>query len=139
MFIDGEYRVGRCTAVLLHETNEGCQPSVMPLDCVTTNYRLLLRPHRKKYEPASLPARYIRGIYMMQRGKHKCIALLLLTDHWLYLILQTGKLDELYNHLLAMRPPPRYQFDKSLARRDIERLITFFGRAPLPDVTPEGS
>jgi hypothetical protein len=133
MFIDEEHAVERCTAVLLQDTAEGWAPSVMQLDCVATNYRLLLRPHRKKYAPASLPARYIQGIYMMQRGIHKCIALLLVTDHWLYITVATGDPNKLYKSLLAMRTPPRYRFNGAIARQDIERLITFFGREPLPE------
>lgn len=135
MFIEGEYAVRRYTASILQQVGQRWEPFMMQLDCVTTNYRLLLRPLRKRYDPASLPARYIHGIYPMQRGHHRCLALSLLDDHWLYLLLATGSLDHLYEDLMNMRTPPRYRFDSTIAKRDIQRLITFFDRGPLPQPT----
>ena len=109
-------------------------PAVMQLDAMVTNYRLLLRPFRKKYAPASLPARYIKSAEMTVQDKYHCVSLKLITDHALYMMLSTGKLDDLYDDLRAMKsPPPKFQFDDSVAKNDIERLITFFGKQPLQD------
>ena len=47
-------------------------------------------------------------------------------------LLSTGKLDDLHDDLKAMKaPPPKFSFDEKVAKHDIERLITFFGREPL--------
>jgi hypothetical protein len=135
MLIEGERRLGRYTVVLLQQTNnDKWQPSVMQLDATVTNYRLLLRPFRKKYAPACLPSHYIKSVEMTVKGHHHCVELHLITNHYICAMLSTGKLDDLYHDLSAMKqPPPRFAFDDKIARKDIERLITFFGREPLPE------
>lgn len=135
IFVDGERALGRYTVVLLNQVSNGhWVPATMQLDAMVTNYRLLLRPFRKKYAPASLPARYVKSAEMTTQDKHHCIALTLITDHILYIMLSTGKLDNLQDDLNAMKsPPPKFHFDDSVAKQDIERLITFFGKQPLQD------
>lgn len=134
IFVDGERALGRYTIVLLNDMNGRWMPAIMQLDAMVTNYRLLLRPFRKKYAPASLPARYIKSAEMTLQDKYHCVGLQLITDHALYVMLSTGKLDDLYDDLRAMKsPPPKFQFDDSVAKNDIERLITFFGKQPLQD------
>lgn len=125
--IDGERRLGRYTVVLLQQTSSGWLPSVLQLDALVTNYRLLLRPHRRKYEPASLPAEYIRSIAITRHARFHVLAIELMTEHLLYLMMSSGKLDDLYDDMHAMlAPPPRFKWDEGVARRDIERLINFF-------------
>jgi hypothetical protein len=138
MLVEGERLLGRYTVVLLQQSSNGnWQTSPMQLDAVVTNYRLLLRPHRKKYTPACLPSHYIKSVELTVKGNHHCVALHLITNHYLCAMLSTGKLDNLYHDLSAMKqPPPRFAFDDKVARKDIERLITFFGREPLPEPPP---
>lgn len=138
LLIEDERILGRYTVALLQETHPGeWSPLPMPMDAITTNFRLILRPLRKKYRPASLPARYLRSCYMMLQGNYRCIGLALSTGDWLYLMLSTGKLDHLHDDLQALKlPPPRFHFDNSVARDDIERLITFFGKSPRPNAMP---
>lgn len=133
IFVAGERRLGRYTVVLLNQTSSGRWiPSVMQLDSIVTNYRLLLRPFRKKYLPASLPAEYIKSTEMTTQGKYHCIKIVLITNHILYIMLGTGKLDDLRDDLNTMKSPaPKFHFDEKVARKDIERLITFFGKQPL--------
>lgn len=133
VFVDGERRLGRYTVVLLNQTSGGrWMPSIMQLDSMVTNYRLLLRPFRKKYRPASLPAEYIKTVEMTRQGHYHCIKLLLITNHILYVMLSTGKLDDLLDDLHAMKSPaPNFHFDDKVAKKDIERLITFFGKQPI--------
>ncbi|GAB5494173.1 MAG: hypothetical protein Phog2KO_43880 [Phototrophicaceae bacterium] len=130
IFVDGERRLGRYTVVLLSQTGTGrWMTSMMQLDSVVTNYRLLLRPFRKKYRPASLPAQYIKSMEMTTQGHYHCIKLLLITEHILYVTLSTGKLDDLYDDLRAMKSPaPKFQFDESIAKKDIQRLVNFFDK-----------
>lgn len=129
-WLDDERTLGRYTVVILHQTNKGhWSPSVMQLDTTVTNFRLVLRPFRKKYHPATIPSRYIKHVELTQAGRYNCVVLKLITGNLLYLMLSTGKLDDLRDDLNAMTtPPPRFQFDETVAKRDIERLITFFGR-----------
>ncbi|MEL6307796.1 MAG: hypothetical protein AAFN11_03275 [Chloroflexota bacterium] len=136
-FEEGEKQLGRYTVVLLNQSKSGrWMPSVMQLDAIVTNYRMLLRPHRKKYRPAWLPAKFIVSTELTRRGNWHCIAMKVRTNHVLYISLSTGKLDDLHDDLHAMRvPPPKYAFDDSVAKQDIERLITFFGRKPLTDTS----
>ena len=136
LFLETERRLGRYTVVILQHASQGWAPSVMQLDAVVTNYRLLLRPFRKKYPPASLPSHYIRGIDLTRQGQYHCVAIELVTSHRLYLSLSTGKLENLHEDLCAMKtPPPRFRFDDKVAMYDIQRLITFFGREPLPSTS----
>jgi len=139
LFVDGERTIGRYTIVLLNQLGNGrWQPAMLQLDAVVTNYRLLLRPFRKKYSPASLPSRYVRNATLTTQDKYHCVELRLITDHVIYMMLSTGKLDDLYDDLKAMKSPPvKFQIDDSLARNDIERLITFFGKQPLTDSSSE--
>ena len=52
VFVDGERRLGRYTVVLLNKTNNGrWMPSIMQLDSMVTNYRLLLRSISQKISP----------------------------------------------------------------------------------------
>ncbi|MDQ7027059.1 MAG: hypothetical protein Q9P01_03455 [Anaerolineae bacterium] len=141
MLVDGERRLGRYTIVLLQQTNSGeWQPALMQLDATVTNYRLLLRPFRKKYTPACLPSHYIKSIQQTVKGKHHCVEMHFITNHFICMMLSTGRLENLYDDLSAMKqPPPRFAFDDKVARKDIERLITYFGREPLPVVAPEST
>lgn len=131
----GERLLGRYTVVLLQHTQAGgWQPSLMQLDAQVTNYRLMLRPMRKKYPPASLPSTVITRLALTRQSRYHCVAVSVNTGHWLYMTLSTGRLEHLYEDLHAMKqPPPRFRFDDRVAKADILRLITFFGRAPLPD------
>lgn len=132
ILIDGEKRIGRYTVVLLTQTKRGTWlPSHMQLDTLVTNYRLMLRPFRKKYAPASLPAKYIASIEITLQDKSHCIDVTFVTQQKIYLMLSTGKLDHLYRDLCTMQSPQRYIFDDTIAKHDIERLITYFGKSPL--------
>lgn len=133
IFVEGERRLGRYTVVILRQLDGDWTPAMLQLDATVTNYRLLLRPHRKKYQPASLPEQYISAIKQTTKGHYHCVELKLTTQHVLYLMLSTGRLDDFYDDLHAMKAPrPQFQFDETVAKQDIERLITFFGREPLP-------
>jgi hypothetical protein len=136
VFVEGERRLGRYTVVILRQSGERWTPAMLQLDATVTNFRLLLRPHRKKYQPASLPEQYITAIEMKRQERYHCIELQLSTNHVLYLMLSTGRLENFYDDLHAMKAPrPHFQFDEKVAKQDIERLITFFGREPLSGET----
>ncbi|MCU0514518.1 MAG: hypothetical protein MUE40_18345 [Anaerolineae bacterium] len=126
-FVDGEKHLGHYTVFILQQSNANWLPAVLPLDAVVTNFRLLLRPTRKKYAPATLPGYYIKHIEMSKRGFYHCVALLLVTGHELYLLPGTGKLENFYDDLCLLKvPPPRFTFDERVASHDIQRLISFF-------------
>jgi hypothetical protein len=127
--IEGERILGRYTVNVLRESAGTWSSTMMPMDATITNYRLMLRPHKKKYEPATLPGTLVRSAHMTHKGAFHCVEVLFVTNHFLYLILSTGKLDNFCEDLAAMKsPPPKFRFDDSVAQHDIERLINFFGR-----------
>ncbi len=130
--VEGEKAIGEYSVFILQRVGEDSwSPAVMPLDALVTNLRLLLRPMKKKYAPATLPARYLRDITLTQKGHNHCVALTLITGHELYLLNGTGKLDALFDDLSLMkvpRPKLQFQFDDKVARADIQRLISFFGK-----------
>lgn len=137
MLVEGERTLGRYTVVILrHDPNQGrWSPSLMQLDTTVTNYRLLLRPFRKKYQPASIPQHYIHEIELAQVDHYHCVMMQLITKHFLYLMLATGKLDDLYNHLRAMTSPLSHlKFVENIPRQDIERLIRFFKEQPVAGI-----
>lgn len=128
--VAGERRLGQYTVELLRQNADGeWSPAMMILDALVTNYRLMLRPHRRKLAPATLPAQYIKDVHLVLRGKYHSLELSLSTGHLLALILSTGHLDHLYDDLRAMKvPQPRFQFDDTIAQQDIERLISYFSQ-----------
>lgn len=136
--VEGEKAIGEYSVFILQRIGEDSWlPAVMPLDALVTNFRLMLRPMKKKYAPATLPAHYLRQITLTQKGRTHCIALMLITGHELYLINGTGKLDELFDDLTLMKVPrPKFQFDDKVARADIQRLISFFGKLSVPQDNP---
>lgn len=132
--VEGEKAIGEYSVFILQRVGEDSwQPAVMALDALVTNFRLLLRPMKKKYAPATLPSHYIRYISLIEKGRNHCVALTLITGHEFYLVNGTGKLNELYEDLNIMKVPrPKFHFDDTVARNDIERLISFFGKLPTP-------
>lgn len=136
--VEGERILGRYTVNVLRESSGTWSSTMIPLDATITNYRMMLRPHKKKYEPATLPGRYVRSVQMTRKGAYHCVEVLFVTNQFLYLILSTGKLDNFYEDLAAMKsPPPKFKFDDTVAQRDIERLISFFGRGAMDDETDD--
>jgi hypothetical protein len=138
--VEGERRLGRYTTVIMQVTQQGeWTPSLMQLDSLVSNYRLFLRPFRKKYVPATIPSHYIQRVLLTKIGRYNAVALELLTSHFLYIMTSTGRLEDFHDDLRAMKaPPPRVRFDERVARADIVRLITFFGQQPHPD-NPDAS
>jgi hypothetical protein len=110
---------------------------MMQLSATVTRYRLLLQPSpfRKRYRPACLPATHIKNVQMVKRGGYHTVAITMPTNHILYLIMSTGKLEDLYNRLASIRLPQRVQFDERVARQDIERLIGYFAGSVLHDAS----
>lgn len=126
-FLKGERRLGRYTVVILQHVNGDWMPALMQLDALISNYRLMLRPFRKKYAPATLPAAYIDTVELTRRSIHHCVGLGLVTGDFLFLLSATGQLEHLYEDLRLMKvPPPRFKWDDKVAREDIQRLINFF-------------
>lgn len=131
--VDGERILGRYTLVLLEHTAHGWAPSMLQLNSMVTNYRLVMKPFRRRYAPASIPRSYIREIDLVARGHHQSVMLRLREGSPLFFVLATGHLENLYDDLCAMRlPPPRFRFDESVARADIERLIAYFKQGMSP-------
>ena len=59
VLVDGEEVLGRFQVEILAPGNHGWSPAVMAIEALVTNYRLLLKPFKKKYEHASIPNYYI--------------------------------------------------------------------------------
>lgn len=130
-----EKTLGRYSVSILRQlTANRWEPDTMMLDATITNYRLMLRPLRRKYAPASLPGRYIRTVALTRHDKFHCVGLYLITDDYLALTLATGRLEHLHGNLAQMiAKPANYKIDEQIARNDIERLIHFFNmNANLP-------
>jgi|GEM_PF-755126 len=124
--LDDERELGRYTVVVLVRVGERWQPTLMPLTALVTNYRLILRPHRRKYEPASLPNYFFGKITMQRLDNYHCLQVKFINGDRLHLMLSTGNLDDLYSDLLAMRRrAPRFRFDGNVPRLAIQRLTRY--------------
>jgi hypothetical protein len=131
IFIDGERRLGRYSVVLLQpvEGEERWMPSVMTLNALISNYRLILQPYKRKYAPAILPARYIRDVSQTQVSGYNCVSLTLITGDQFYLMLGTGNLNHLYDDLRVMKTRPlKIRIDEPADPQAIRRLINFLRR-----------
>lgn len=128
IFIEGERRLGRYSVVLLQPTDGGERwvPSVMTLNALISNFRLILQPYKRKYAPAVLPARYIRDVGQTQISGYNCVSLTLITGDQFYLMLGTGNLNHLYDDLRVMKTPPlKIQIEEPVDLEAIRRLIEF--------------
>lgn len=133
IFIEGERRLGRYSVVLLQPIDGGQRwmPSVMTLNALISNYRLILQPYKRKYAPATIPAHYIRQVALTQVSGYHCVALTLITGDQCYLMLGTGNLNYLYDDLRVMKTRPlRIPIEEdSVNVEAIRRLIAFLRRA----------
>lgn len=132
IFIEGERRLGRYSVVLLQPTDGGERwvPSVMTLNALISNFRLILQPYKRKYAPAIIPARYIREVGQKQLSGYNCVSLTLVTGDQFHLMLGTGNLNHLYDDLRVMKTPPlKIQIEEPVDLEAIRRLIEFLRRA----------
>ncbi len=129
---DREKILGRYTVDILRPADRGIwQPAMMQLDATVTTYRLLLRPFRRRYRPASLPAPYIERATVQERGPRYCLSLYLKGDvpgtcQILNLLVSTGRLDDLHRDIETMlypTPPRRYQIPPHVHPQHVRRLI----------------
>jgi hypothetical protein len=127
--VEGEKQLGQYTVYVLQQASDGTWlPHVMGIDATVTNYRLMLRPMKRKYAPATLPGYMIQRVELMTKGTRHCILLRLTNGFELYLTVGTGNLTDLFDDLSVIKlPRPKFQFDDSVAKQDIERLVSFFG------------
>jgi len=125
-FVDGEKRLGQYTVFIVERSGDDWLHAVMVLDTMITNFRLMLRPTRKKYAPAMLPGHYIHHVEMTTRGRIHCVMLQLISGHDLFLSPSTGKIEHFYNDLCAMKIQRPQWNDENVTRIDIERMINHF-------------
>lgn len=125
--LTGERQLGRYMGVILRRRDGHWIPAVQHLDTIVTNYRLLLRPLLKRYDPASIPGSYLSDVVQEQLGRHECLLITLRTGQMLTLMVSTGRLADLYDDIQAMRArPPHFGFDNRITRDDIQRLVRYF-------------
>lgn len=130
VLIEGESVFGRFQVeILVPGAQGGWSPAVMAIEALVTNYRLLLKPFRKKYDHASIPNYYITTIEQAEIDTYSCISLSIKTGHTFHMVLPRRHKQALYNNLLKMHiPKPKFKIDEKLALHDIQRLVAFFER-----------
>ena len=128
-----EKNLGRYTVDILRSAEgDVWRPAMMQLDATVTTHRLLLRPFRRRYRPASLPAVYFQRVAIQQRGTYHCLSMCLKDDspgtlQVLNLLVSTGRLDDFYRDVKAMLNPPeyrRYQLPPDVRPQHVRRLIS---------------
>ena len=127
MLIEDERKLGQYNVELPTIASTGDWTLVtMPMIAYITNFRLILKPNRKRFEPASIPGYYIKSIDTLELGRFDCVVLTLKTNHKLNLFFGTQWIDEVVTQLEVMHlPPPKYQLDRKIPHTDISRLIEF--------------
>lgn len=129
VLVEGETTLGRYQVEILAPDNNGWSPAVMAIEALVSNYRLLLKPFRKKYEHASIPNYYISSVDENVIDNHPCISISIKTGHVFHLVIPRRHRKSLYNDLIKMRvPKPKFKMDENVARNDIQRLVKFFER-----------
>jgi hypothetical protein len=127
-----EKTLGRYTVDILRSADDDLwRPAMMQLDATVTTHRLLLRPFRRRYRPASLPATYFQRASIQQRGTYHCLSLCLKDDspgtlQVLNLLVSTGRLSDFHRDVKAMLNPPghrRYQLPPDVRPQHVRRLI----------------
>lgn len=123
--IFGRYQI----EILVPGAQGGWSPAVMAIEALVTNYRLLLKPFRKKYDHASIPNYYITVIEETELDSFSAISIGIKTGHTFHIVLPRRHKRALYENLIKMRvPKPKFKMDESVALADIQRLVAFFER-----------
>lgn len=130
VLIEDEVIFGRFQVeILVPSAQGGWSPAVMAIEALITNYRLLLKPFRKKYDHASIPNYYITVVEENVVDDHPCITIGIKTGHTFHLVLPRRHKKALFDSLIKMRvPKPKFKMDENVARNDIQRLVLFFER-----------
>lgn len=127
LFIEGERRLGLYTVELLRKASTGWATNALPLFALVSNYRLILKPLKKKYPAASIPSTYVRLVEKIVLEPHRCIAVRFKDGGSLFLVVLSGSFDHLAEDLSAMKaPPPRFSFDNTIPLAKIHKLISYF-------------
>lgn len=126
---DGEFVLGRYQIEILAPDAHGWSPAVMAIEALVTNFRLLLKPFRKKYQHASIPNYYVTSVDENVINDYPCISISIKTGHVFHVVTPRRHRKQLYNNLIQMRvPKPKFKMDENIARNDIQRLVAFFER-----------
>jgi hypothetical protein len=129
VLVKDEDVLGRFQVEILAPSSDGWAPAVMAIETLVTNYRVLLKPFKKKYEPASIPNYFISAIEEDNLGGFPCLTICIKTGHSFHLVIPRRHKKSLYNSLLKMHiPKPKFKMDENVARDDIQRLVSFFER-----------
>lgn len=134
LFVEGEKRLGWYTVELLRQTSTGWELSALPMHAIVTNYRLLLKPFRKKYPPAIIPRQVLQSVELITLDHYHPIAISFKTGQRLYIMVSSGSVEKMAEDMnTLMLPPPRFQFDENVPMTQIERLIQYFTEGIPPE------
>lgn len=129
VLIEGEVVLGRFQVEILAPGAQGWSPAVMAIEALVTNFRLLLKPFKKKYHHASIPNYFITTVAEDELDGYPCISIGVRTGHTFHLVIPRRHKQMLIANLIKMRvPKPKFKMDENVARNDIKRLVAFFER-----------
>ena len=129
VLVEDEVVLGRFQVEILAPSENGWAPAVMAIEALVTNYRILLKPFKKKYDHASIPNYFITSIDENELDGFRCISICIKTGHSFHLVIPRRHKKLLYDSLLKMHiPKPKFKMDETVARNDIQRLVRFFER-----------
>ena len=129
VLVEDEDVLGRFQVEILAPSTDGWAPAVMAIEALVTNYRLLLKPFKKKYQHASIPNYFITSVDEAKLSNFPCLTICIKTGHSFHLVVPRRHKKKLYDSLLKMHiPKPKFKMDETVARNDIQRLVSFFER-----------
>jgi hypothetical protein len=128
-FVEGEKQLGRYTISIARYTGTQWSGTIPPLDVVTTNRRMFLRPQgRKKLEPASIPGNYIKKTLELEMSGQHGMVIGLKTGHMIYILIGVEHRAQLIDDIHKMKIKAKVHFDPKIVEADIQRLITFINQ-----------
>lgn len=126
ILVDGENVVGRYQVEVARWVGEKWVSTVPSLYMIVTNQRIILQPQtRKKYEPASIPGRYVRSVESLKSNRQG-ITLTLKNDQRIHLFMPTVRSDVVIEHIRAIASLPISRtYHLPLTLNHLQKLITF--------------
>jgi hypothetical protein len=126
ILVEGETVAGRYQVEVARWMGEKWVPTMPSLYMLITDQRIILQPQtRKKYEPASIPGRYIRSVESLKTTRQG-ITLTLKNDQRIHLFVPTTHSHIVIEHIRAIATlPVSRTYHLPLTLNHLQKLISF--------------
>jgi|GEM_PF-1385675 len=127
--VKGESVVGNYQVRLARHSDEGWCGVGPRLNAIVTNERLLLTPQTMRpYPPASIPRRYVDGVWCVGLGRRDGVRVSLNLGYQLYMLVSWGNGNKFAADLKSMVKPKPVRLTPVLLSDDLFRLIKYIDK-----------